>query len=354
MQFPKGGRLSGLLLLLTAATPASASGRLIILRHGASTWNVVNTFTGWEDVPLVPAGEVEAHEAAQLLLLEEPQLEIDVCYTSVLERAVATADICMAKYADARGHRPPLRTRWRLNERHYGSLQGLLKADAMRTMDPTSLQKWRGSFAGSPPPMDADHPYFSRSTERYERLASAAARAGEAPADADPEPLTPERVPLTESLADTVVRVRPLWERELRPAVRAGQTVLLVGHANCLRALAACIQPEIDDFTLPTVALPNALPLVYEFDDEGCVCDSEPERCYVKPLSAFYLGSACFAFKELDQDGSGAIDSEEWLAAMGDRAAIEDADSDGDGVVNFKEFMSWRAKQQGNEHPFAS
>lgn len=165
-------------------------------------------FTGWEDSPLTPQGEEDAAEASQLLL-DEPDLDIDVC--------------------------------WRLNERHYGILQGLNKAEALATLDRSTLNSWRSSFDGRPPAMTSEHPYYSHEPSRlaaqleaanaaHAATHAAAEDAAEGEAGGTPEALAASDVPLTESLADTVARVQPLWEQELKPALLSGQTILLVGH----------------------------------------------------------------------------------------------------------------------------
>ena len=162
----------------------------------------------------------------------------------------------------------------------------------------------------------------------------------------------------TESLSDTRDRVDTLWQDELQPAVQAGFNVLVVGHANCLRALISCIQP-ISDAELPSLGVPNALPLVYMFDDEGGLVVDRESRCYVSPLSAHYLGDACVLFSELDTDGSGALDKEELndteycqlTEGIFDAGTLEcgaqllsEADGNNDGVVDFNEFMNWSSK----------
>ena len=197
-------------------------------------------FTGWEDSPLTPQGEEDAAEASQLLL-DEPDLDIDVCYSSCLERTMQTAKICLDKFAAAGRTPPELRCRWRLNERHYGILQGLNKAEALATLDRSTLNSWRSSFDGRPPAMTSEHPYYSHEPSRlaaqleaanaaHAATHAAAEDAAEGEAGGTPEALAASDVPLTESLADTVARVQPLWEQELKPALLSGQTILLVGH----------------------------------------------------------------------------------------------------------------------------
>lgn len=351
---------------MTVIAFAAAPGRLILLRHGQSSWNLQNRFTGWEDVPLTPLGEEEALQAADLLLSDAPDIVVDVVYTSVLQRAVRTAELFVERCAAAHSRPLPIRTRWRLNERHYGVLQGLDKAETLeRWPDRKALSEWRLSFAGAPPPMTSAHPFYSRSPARLAQLraATAASDGGEALRECD--------VPLTESIADTVVRVRPLWHDEILPTLLGGQTCVVVGHANCMRALVSCIQGNIDDESLPTLGLPNAIPLVYELDREGAPIRGLEARCYVPPLMAYYLGEACDVFNRLDSDGSGALDAaelaeldacrvsfealdedgdellsaDEVAAACGD-VLLAQADGNGDGLVNFQEWMNWWARQK--------
>jgi 2,3-bisphosphoglycerate-dependent phosphoglycerate mutase len=274
--------------------------QLILLRHGQSAWNQEERFTGWANVGLTRRGEESAIAAGALL--SESGVRIDLCYTSVLQRAARSAELAVERWvgANATRVRPQIVRRWRLNERHYGSLTGLSKREAVREMDPAVLREWRTSFQGAPPPMEPSHRHYSRLPHRYARLLEGA--------DGSDEPLALGDVPLTESLADCVERVRPLWLNELRPAVLDGQTVLVVGHANCMRALISCLQPELSDADLPSLGVPNALPLIYSFDAAGEPLTDLPGRCYIEPLHAHYLGDECVAFNSLDTDGSGALD----------------------------------------------
>lgn len=176
-------------------------------------------------------------------------------------------------------------------------------------------------------------------------------------------------MPLTESIADCVSRVRPFWENELLPALLDGSNCLVVGHANGLRALVACVQQNVDDESLPSLGLPNGLPLIYELEPDGSVRYPSEGRCYVPPLQAYYLGDACLVFNALDQDRSGALSRDELLdvcrasfdsidgdgdgqvaaeelaAACGDEL-LRDADTNGDGLVNFLEYMAWWNRQK--------
>lgn len=303
-----------------SATKGTKTGQLIMLRHGESAWNDQNRFTGWANVELTDKGRKQAMEAAEMLL-SEPGLQIDMCYTSVLQRSIETAELCLDAWERDGRHRPEVQARWRLNERHYGSLTGLNKREALQTIDATKLREWRSSFEGRPSPMAPSHPHYSRTQARYKRLLQG---------DGGEAGLRLSDVPLTESLADTRERVRPLWLEELRPAMLAGQTVLLVGHANCLRALISCIQTSLRDEHLPSLGVPNALPLVYSFDAEGRLRTELEGRCYVAPFDAHYLGDSCQVFNELS--GAGQLPPE--------------ADNNGDGVVDFNEYMAWESRLQ--------
>ena len=348
----------------------STPGSLILVRHGQSTWNDENRFTGWANVPLSDRGREEAREAAQILLGEK-DLTIDACYTSVLYRSVETANICLDVWECAGRTRPQVFARWRLNERHYGMLTGLNKREALGRFSASDLRHWRASFEGKPPPMEYGHPHYSRTTKRYTRLLSA-----QRDGDLDGELRAPGRgpvlklsdVPLTESLAETRGRVGSLWHSELFPQLMDGKTLLLVGHANCLRALVSVVQGNLRDEDLPSLGLPNALPLVYEFDESGAPVRRPSERCYIRPLDAHYLGEACAAFNALDADGDGALDADAFeesefcqaeLAELGGglagasggeapsnescgRRLMSKADNNNDGAVDFNEYLNWQ------------
>merc|ERR1719387_1972782 len=249
------------------APPPAQPGSLILVRHGQSAWNDENRFTGWANVPLTDKGREEARAAAEILL-SEVGLEIDVCYTSVLSRSVETATICLDAWERAGRRRPETFARWRLNERHYGILTGLNKREALGKFPASDLKSWRSSFQGKPPEMEPTHPEYSRTEERYERMLAARTRR---PHESQPTYLDLEDVPLTESLADTRDRVDSLWQSELQPQIRSGKNVLIVGHANCLRALISCLQKELNDDDLPSLGVPNAAPLVYQFDEDGAL-----------------------------------------------------------------------------------
>jgi len=243
-------------------------------------------------------------------------------------------------------------------------LTGLNKREALRQFEASDLMRWRSSFEGKPPPMAADHPHYSRTQKRYERLLAARTRRRDEPGMSV---LSLQDVPLTESLADAQARVSSLWRSELLPQVLSGKNILVVGHANCLRALISCVQANLSDEHLPSLGLPNALPLVYEFDDRGTPISDVADRCYIRPLDAYYLGEACVLFNELDADGSGALDASEFDASefcqvawddtsdlglegldeltesCGERL-MQEADNNNDGAVDFNEYMNWWGK----------
>mmetsp|Transcript_29469 Transcript_29469/g.94359 ORF Transcript_29469/g.94359 Transcript_29469/m.94359 type:complete len:356 (-) Transcript_29469:300-1367(-) len=203
---------------------------LVLLRHGQSVWNLENRFTGWADIPLTEKGEDEATQAGKLML--ERGFEFDVCYTSGLERAQHTADLCLANCYQ---HEIPTVHDWRLNERHYGALQGLVKDDPMlqRIYGEEQLVEWRRSYYERPPPMDPCHPLWA-----------------------------PPPVPETESLADCLLRVKQCWDDRIAPTVRSGKRVLVVAHANTIRALIKTVDGITDD-DIRQVKIPNGAPIVY-------------------------------------------------------------------------------------------
>ena len=228
---------------------------LVLLRHGESTWNLENRFTGWTDVPLTDTGVAQAREAGRLLKAEG--FEFDLCVTSVLQRAIWTLWHCLDTMERTW---LPVHNRWRLNERHYGALQGLNKADMARQYGDEQVLVWRRSYDTPPPPLEPGDPRCERGDLRYAGLA-----------DGD--------VPLTECLKDTVARVMPLWDGELAPALRAGQRLLVAAHGNSIRALVKYLD-GIGDDAIVGVNIPNGVPLVYELD------------AALKPVSKRYLGDA--------------------------------------------------------------
>ena len=228
---------------------------LVLIRHGESTWNLENRFTGWTDVPLTDTGVAQARQAGRLLKAEG--YDFDVAYTSVLKRAIWTL-----WYALDEMDRTwlPVVNDWRLNERHYGGLQGLNKADMARQYGDEQVLVWRRSYDTPPPLLDAADPRGQRSDIRYAKLA-------------------PDQVPLTECLKDTVARVLPCWHERIAPAIRSGQRLVIAAHGNSIRALVKYLD-GIADGDIVGVNIPNGIPLVYELDAD------------LKPIRSRYLGDA--------------------------------------------------------------
>ena len=214
---------------------------LILLRHGNSDWNQKNLFTGWVDVDLSDQGRAEAAKAGKLL--EQAGLLPDILYTSVLKRAINTAHIALDQID--RNWIPTLRS-WRLNERHYGSLQGLDKAETLEKYGPEKFQTWRRSFDVPPPPIAVDSRYSQAHDERY--------------ADID------GRVPATECLKDVLIRMEPYWDKAIAPDLRSGKNVLVTAHGNSLRALVKSLDGISDD-DIAELNIPTGIPLHYKLDE---------------------------------------------------------------------------------------
>jgi 2,3-bisphosphoglycerate-dependent phosphoglycerate mutase len=234
--------------------------KLVLIRHGESTWNLENRFTGWTDVPLTGTGVQQAREAGRLLKAEG--WEFDVCYTSVLKRAIWTLWHCLDEMDRTW---LPVVNDWRLNERHYGALQGLNKAETARQYGDDQVLIWRRSYDTPPPVLDAADPRGQRDDLRYAKLA-------------------PAQIPLTECLKDTVARVLPCWHERLAPAIRNGQRLVIAAHGNSIRALVKYLD-GISDADIVGLNIPNGIPLVYELDAD------------LKPLRSYYLGDAEAAAK---------------------------------------------------------
>jgi 2,3-bisphosphoglycerate-dependent phosphoglycerate mutase len=227
--------------------------KLVLLRHGQSEWNLENRFTGWTDVDLTDQGIAEAHNAGRLLRQEG--YEFDIVYTSVLKRAIRTMWIAMDEIDQMW---LPVVRRWRLNERHYGALQGLNKAETARKMGAEQVKLWRRSYDVQPPALTRDDPRWPGHDRRYASL-------------------SPDEIPLTESLKDVLERFMPLWYDEIAPHIQQGQRVLIVAHGNSLRALVK----YLDDLSREEVVnlnIPTGIPLVYELDEN------------LKSLGSHYLG----------------------------------------------------------------
>jgi 2,3-bisphosphoglycerate-dependent phosphoglycerate mutase len=227
---------------------------LVMIRHGQSQWNLENRFTGWADVDLTEQGIAEAREAGRMLV--EAGFDFDLAHTSVLKRAVRTQwhvqDVMDRMWL-------PVVTDWRLNERHYGGLTGLNKAETAAKYGDAQVHAWRRSYDTPPPPMEAADNMFA-DDPRYAGLEAA-------------------QIPLTECLKDTVSRVLPYWHESLAPTIRAGRRVLVTAHGNSMRALVKYLD-GISDEDIAGVNIPNGVPLVYEFDDD------------MQPVKHYYLGDA--------------------------------------------------------------
>jgi 2,3-bisphosphoglycerate-dependent phosphoglycerate mutase len=227
--------------------------KVVLLRHGESTWNRENRFTGWTDVDLSDAGREEARKAGQLL--KQEGFVFDVAYTSVLKRAIRTLWIVLDEIDQMW---IPVYRSWRLNERHYGALQGLNKAETAARHGEAQTQLWRRSYDVPPPPLTPEDPHFPGRDPRYAKL-------------------TPQEVPLTECLKDTVNRFLPYWHETIAPAVLRGERVLVTAHGNSLRALVKYLD-GISDEAIVGLNIPTGIPLVYELDAS------------LRPISSSYLG----------------------------------------------------------------
>ena len=228
--------------------------KLVLLRHGESTWNRENRFTGWTDVPLTEKGIKEAKNAGRVL--KEKEFKFDIVFTSVLKRATATTDIVLKEM----GLKIPVEHTWRLNERHYGALQGLNKAEMAAKYGEEQVLKWRRSYDIRPPALDKKDQRWPGNDTKYK--------------DLDKKDL-----PLTESLKDTVARVVPYWKQEIMPMVKKGKKVLVSASGNSLRALVKLIdnisEDEIVNFNIPT-----GIPLIYELDNN------------LRPVNHYFLGNS--------------------------------------------------------------
>ena len=227
--------------------------KIVFMRHGESTWNLANRFTGWVDVDLTEKGIQEAKNAGRAL--RDAGFTFDVTYTSVLKRAIRTLWLAMDEmdmmYL-------PVKNDWRLNERHYGALQGLDKAETAAKYGDEQVLVWRRSYDTPPPALAPDDERTSFHDPRYAGLEMA-------------------QIPLTECLKDTVARVMPCWNEEIAPAIRAGKNILVSAHGNSLRAIIKMLD-NISDADIVGLNIPNGQPLVYELDAD------------LKPIKSYYLG----------------------------------------------------------------
>ena len=229
--------------------------RIVLLRHGESQWNLENRFTGWTDVDLTDTGREEARRAGELLKAEG--FDFDLAFTSVLRRAIRTLWIVL----DTMDRMwIPVVPDWRLNERHYGALQGLDKAETAARFGDEQVLVWRRAYAVAPDPLPDGDPRLAENDPRYASLA-------------------PGQIPRTECLRDTVARVVPYWEETIAPAVRSGRRILIVAHGNSLRALVKYLD-GISDEEIVQLNIPTGRPLVYELDDS------------LRPIGNRYLGDA--------------------------------------------------------------
>ena len=228
---------------------------LVLLRHGESTWNMENRFTGWTDVDLSPRGIEEARAAGRQMLSDG--YVFDVAFASILKRAIRTLWLALDEM-DLMWI--PVYKSWRLNERHYGALQGLNKLETVERHGETQVKIWRRSYDIRPPALSADDPRSPGNDPRYSEL-------------------DPQEIPLTECLKDTVDRVLPYWNQMIAPAVRAGKRVLIASHGNSLRALIKYLD-KISDEAIVELNIPTGIPLVYELNDD------------LTPIRHFYLGDA--------------------------------------------------------------
>lgn len=225
---------------------------LVLLRHGESEWNKENRFTGWTDVDLSTKGREEASEAGRIL--RKAALHFDIAYTSVLKRAIRTLWMVLDEMDRMW---IPVQKCWQLNERHYGSLQGLNKAEVKAEFGQEQVELWRRSYTVRPPKLEPNDERYPSHDSRYRQL-------------------RPDQLPLSESLKDTASRLWPCWQHSIAPALHQNQTVLLVAHGNSLRALVKYLD-NISDVDIAKLEVPAGVPLIYEFDTD------------LNPISKHYL-----------------------------------------------------------------
>lgn len=237
--------------------------KLVLLRHGESTWNKENRFTGWTDVDLSEKGIAEAHHAGELL--KSGGFFFDIAYTSVLKRAIRTLWITLE---DMDSMWIPIHNSWRLNERHYGALQGLDKAETAAKYGEQQVLIWRRSYDTPPPPLEPEDPRSSAKDLRYKML-------------------TREEIPLTECLKDTVARFLPCWHETIAPVIRSGRRVIIAAHGNSLRALVKYLD-NVSEQAIVEMNIPTGIPLVYELDDQ------------LHPLRHYFLGDPDVVKQEME------------------------------------------------------
>lgn len=228
--------------------------KLVLLRHGESQWNLENRFTGWTDVDLTPKGELEAKSAGKTL--NENGFEFDIVFTSVLKRAIRTMEICLSEMLL---NNIPIKYSWRLNERHYGTLQGLNKSETAEKYGDEQVLQWRRSYDIPPPPIDKSDSRWSGNDPNYSNI-------------------NPEDIPLAECLKDTVKRFLPYWSKTIKPSIQSGKKVMIVAHGNSLRSLVKHLD-NISQEDVITLNIPTGIPLIYELNDD------------LKPIKNYYLGN---------------------------------------------------------------
>ena len=229
--------------------------KLVLLRHGQSTWNLENVFTGWTDVPLSERGEEEARAAGRIM--REEGLEFDIAHTSLLRRAINTLHLALLEMDQVW---IPVVKHWRLNERHYGALQGLNKKETSDQYGKEQVHVWRRSYSTPPPALDPMDERYPGNDPRYSWM-------------------PPDLLPATECLEDVVARMLPYWHDAIVPDLRAGRTPVVAAHGNSLRALVKHLD-DISDEEIPDLNIPTGIPLLYELDDD------------LRPISSRYLGDA--------------------------------------------------------------
>ena len=238
--------------------------KLVLLRHGQSTWNLEKKFTGWTDVPLTEKGILQAKTAGKLL--KEERFSFDIAFTSVLIRAQDTLKYCLEEL----GQNVSTVKNWRLNERHYGDLQGLNKKKMAEKVGEEQVHIWRRSFDVAPPALSEDDERHPRFDPKYSNL-------------------IPEELPATESLKDCIARVLPYWNSEIVPKLKEGKQVIIAAHGNSLRALVKHLD-NISDEDITGLTIPTGVPLVYELDDD------------LKPIKHYYLGDQEEIAKKIEAD----------------------------------------------------
>ena len=227
--------------------------KLVLLRHGESQWNLENRFTGWTNVDLTPKGELEAKSAG--VVLKENGFEFNLVYTSVLKRAIRTMEICLSAMTI---DKIPIEYSWRLNERHYGALQGLNKSETAKKYGDEQVLQWRRSYDIPPPPIQKSDERWSGNDPNYSNIDQ-------------------NDIPLSECLKDTVNRFLPYWNNTIGPSIQNGKIVMIVAHGNSLRSLVKHLD-NISDNDIISLNIPTGIPLVYELSDD------------IEPINNYYLG----------------------------------------------------------------